>query len=45
MDLFPARQVRPISERIYQFLLLAYPRAFREEYASEMLLTFRDASR
>lgn len=45
MDLLPARQARPVSERIYQLLLLAYPRAFREEYASEMLLTFRDAYR
>ncbi len=34
-----------LSERLYQLLLLAYPRAFREEYASEMLLTFRDAYR
>ncbi|HEU5347191.1 MAG TPA: protein phosphatase 2C domain-containing protein [Ktedonobacterales bacterium] len=34
---------RALSERLYQLLLLAYPRAFREEYAAEMLLTFRDA--
>jgi serine/threonine protein phosphatase PrpC len=32
-----------LSERLYRFLLLAYPRAFREEYASEMVLVFRDA--
>jgi PPM family protein phosphatase len=32
-----------LSERLYRLLLLAYPRAFREEYASEMLLVFRDA--
>ncbi|HEY7346693.1 MAG TPA: Stp1/IreP family PP2C-type Ser/Thr phosphatase [Ktedonobacterales bacterium] len=31
------------SERLYRLLLLAYPRAFREEYASEMVLVFRDA--
>lgn len=34
-----------LSERLYRFLLLAYPRAFREEYASEMFLAFRDAYR
>src|SRR2546421_604066 len=31
------------SERLYRLLLRAYPRAFREDYASEMLLVFRDA--
>lgn len=31
------------SERLYRLLLRAYPRAFREEYAAEMLLVFRDA--
>ena len=30
------------SLRLYRLLLFAYPRAFREEYASEMLLLFRD---
>jgi PPM family protein phosphatase len=34
-----------LSERLYRLLLFAYPRAFREEYASEMLLVFRDAYR
>jgi PPM family protein phosphatase len=34
-----------LSERLYRLLLLAYPRDFREEYASEMLLVFRDAYR
>ena len=34
-----------LSERLYRLLLLAYPRAFREEYTSEMLLAFRDAYR
>lgn len=34
-----------LSERLYRFLLLAYPRAFRQEYAAEMLLVFRDAYR
>lgn len=38
-------QARPLSERFYQLLLRAYPRAFREEYVTEMLLTFRDAHR
>ncbi len=33
------------SERVYRALLLAYPRVFREEYATEMLLAFRDAYR
>ncbi len=33
------------SERLYRLLLLAYPRAFREEYASEMALVFSDAYR
>ncbi len=31
------------SERLYRLLLLLYPRAFREEYAAEMLYAFRDA--
>ncbi|HEY7418322.1 MAG TPA: Stp1/IreP family PP2C-type Ser/Thr phosphatase [Ktedonobacteraceae bacterium] len=31
-----------LSLRLYRFLLLVYPRAFREEYASEMVLLFRD---
>ena len=31
-----------LSLRLYRLLLLAYPRAFREEYASEMSLLFRD---
>lgn len=30
------------SLRLYRLLLFAYPRAFREEYASEMFLLFRD---
>ncbi len=34
-----------LSERLYRLLLLAYPRAFREEYAAEMFLVFRDAYR
>lgn len=38
-------RVSVLSERLYRFLLRAYPRAFREEYASEMLLVFRDAYR
>lgn len=32
-----------VSERLYRLLLRAYPRAFREDYADEMLLVFRDA--
>jgi protein phosphatase len=34
-----------LSERLYRFLLLAYPRTFRDEYATEMYLVFRDAYR
>lgn len=34
---------RTLPEQFYRFLLRAYPHAFREEYASEMLLVFRDA--
>jgi serine/threonine protein phosphatase PrpC len=33
------------SDRLYRLMLLAYPRAFREEYATEMFLVFRDAYR
>ena len=40
----PPARARP-SERLYRLLLLAYPRAFREQYAAEMLLVFRDAYR
>ena len=32
-----------LSERLYRLMLLAYPRRFREEYATEMFLAFRDA--
>ena len=38
-----SRYQQAFSGRLYQFLLLAYPRAFREEYASEMFLVFCDA--
>jgi serine/threonine protein phosphatase PrpC len=41
----PPRRTSARSERLYRALLRAYPRAFREEYAGEMLLVFRDASR
>ncbi len=34
-----------LSERIYRLLLHTYPRAFRNEYAAEMYLAFRDAYR
>jgi PPM family protein phosphatase len=36
---------RSLSERLYHLMLLAYPRRFREEYATEMFLAFRDAYR
>lgn len=41
----PSRHENAFSERLYRLLLLAYPRAFREEYSSEMFLVFRDAYR
>jgi PPM family protein phosphatase len=39
----PSRSQPTLAERLYQILLLAYPRAFRQEYGYEMLLVFRDA--
>jgi serine/threonine protein phosphatase PrpC len=45
MEYPPPRRNSALSERVYRLLLLAYPRAFREEYASEMLLVFQDAYR
>jgi protein phosphatase len=45
MDHPGASPLDALSERLYRLLLLAYPRAFREEYASEMVLAFRDAYR
>jgi hypothetical protein len=33
------------AERIYRLLLRAYPKSFRSEYASEMMLIFRDEYR
>ena len=45
MSLPPPRRRAGFFERLYRALLLAYPRAFREDYASEMLFVFRDASR
>lgn len=41
----PSSRENAFSERLYRLLLLAYPRAFREEYGSEMFLVFRDAYR
>jgi hypothetical protein len=35
-------QPRGISEYFYRLMLRAYPRTFRDEYATEMLLIFRD---
>ncbi len=43
MDNASLNRANAFSERLYRVLLRAYPRAFREEYASEMLLVFRDA--
>jgi PPM family protein phosphatase len=34
-----------LSEHLYRLMLFAYPRDFREEYANEMFLVFRDAFR
>ena len=45
MENLPASNGSALPERLYRLLLLAYPRAFRQEYASEMLLVFRDAYR
>ncbi|HVU70584.1 MAG TPA: Stp1/IreP family PP2C-type Ser/Thr phosphatase [Ktedonobacteraceae bacterium] len=39
----PAQRARHGSARVYRILLYAYPRAFREEYAAEMLLVFGEA--
>ena len=40
----PSSRDNSLSERLYRLLmLLAYPRRFREEYANEMFLAFRDA--
>lgn len=43
MEFPPLSNGSALSVRLYWLLLRAYPRAFREEYASEMLLVFRDA--
>lgn len=43
MDAVSAKRASTFSERLYRLLLRAYPRAFREDYAPEMLLVFRDA--
>lgn len=45
MEYPPSGHESRFSERLYRLLLLAYPQAFREEYATEMLLVFRDAYR
>ena len=45
MGSLPSSRDSSFSEHLYRLLLLAYPRAFREEYASEMFLVFRDAYR
>src|SRR5690606_37790822 len=41
------RRVRIVraAEALYRVLLRAYPRAFRERFAEEMALVFRDATR
>jgi PPM family protein phosphatase len=43
MEKRPTVQTHGISERLYHLILRAYPRPFRDEYAAEMLLVFRDA--
>lgn len=43
MDDVSVSRASAFSDRLYRLLLRAYPRAFREEYAAEMLLVFRDA--
>jgi PPM family protein phosphatase len=45
MKLPPMSDNSSLSERIYRLLLHTYPRAFRNEYATEMYLAFRDAYR
>ncbi len=45
MEYPPSSRDSSLSERLYRLLLIAYPRTFREEYASEMCLAFRDAYR
>ena len=45
MEYPPTSRDSSLSERLYRLLLLAYPRTFRKEYATEMLLAFRDAYR
>jgi serine/threonine protein phosphatase PrpC len=39
------RQPHTFSECLYRLLLCAYPRAFRDAYATEMLLVLRDMQR
>jgi protein phosphatase len=36
-------QSRGVSERLYRLMLRAYPRPFRDEYSTQMLLAFLDA--
>lgn len=45
MEYPPKERGSALAECFYRLLLRAYPRTFREEYASEMLLVFRDAYR
>lgn len=45
MAFLPPRGEGVFSEHLYRLFLLAYPRSFREEYACEMVLLFRDAYR
>ncbi len=45
MDDVPSGCKGILSICLYRFLLLAYPRAFCEEYAAEMVLVFSDAYR
>ena len=41
----PANQNHAISERVYGWLLKAYPVEFRREYGPQMLQFFRDCCR
>jgi PPM family protein phosphatase len=45
MEHRPRSNGSALAERLYRLLLNAYPRTFREEFASEMFLVFRDAYR
>ena len=45
MNTFPSSNSLSVSVRVYRAMLVAYPKAFREDYEAQMVQVFRDSFR